>query len=142
VAQWHDAADDVAMVRFRNKTTVEAKLGDTVLGNLTTSYTLGTVATAMIKVIGDGTKCKLEYYWNDMSTPKFVTGSATRSTGWYEKAGCYGQSWGGDPDGREGGPIDAVEDGPFIVETLGLGHWHSQSPLSSSPWPEPVGLKP
>jgi hypothetical protein len=131
--QWHDAGDDVAMVRYRNKTTVEAKLGDTVLGNLTTSAVLGTIYTAMIKIIGDGTKCKLEYYWQDMATPKFTTGSATRSTGWYGKAGCYAQS---------NSSIDAVEDGPFIVETLGLGHWHSQSPLSSSPWPEPVGLKP
>lgn len=133
VAQWHDAEDDTAMVRYRNKTTVEAKLGDTVLGNLTTSASFGTIYTTMIKIVGDGSKCKLEYYWQDMATPKFTTSSATRSTGWYSKAGCYAQS---------NSSIDAIEDGPFIVETLGIGHWHSKSPKSSSPWPEPLGLKP
>lgn len=133
VAQWHDAEDDTAMVRYRNKTTVEAKLGDTVLGNLTTSAVMGTVYTTMIKIVGDGSKCKLEYYWQDMTTPKFTTSSATRSTGWYGKAGCYAQS---------NSSIDQIDDGPFIIETLGLGHWHSQSPKSSGAWPEPLGLKP
>jgi hypothetical protein len=133
VAQWHDAEDDTAMVRYRNKTTVEAKLGDTVLGNLTTSAQFNVVYTTMIKIVGDGSKCKLEFYWQDMNTPKFTTSSATRSTGWYEKVGCYAQS---------NSSIDQTEDGPFIVESLGIGHWHSKTPKSSSPWPEPAGLKP
>ena len=138
VVQWHDAEDDVAMVRYRNKTTVEAKLGDTVLGNLTTSASFGTIYTSMIKIVegtGDNAgKCRLEYYWQDMTSPKFTTGFAKRSVGWYGKAGAYGQS---------NETIDAVEDGPFIIRTFGLGHWHSQSPKSpNAAWPEPLGLKP
>ncbi len=137
VCQYHDAPDDTAMIRFRNKTTVEAKLGDTVLGNVTTSHVLGQTYTTMIKIVGgtgaDAGKCRLEFYWQDMASPKFTTGYAKRTTGWYGKAGCYAQS---------NSSIDAVEDGPFIIRTLGLGHWHSKSPLSSGPWPEPLGLKP
>lgn len=218
VLQWHDAGDDVAMVRYRNKSTVEAKLGDTILGNLTGSAAMGNIYTAMIKIVGEGgsgassgmvqaatailerlvddqpvaedwtwsgaptvvgqyneqlvimyrdetggynypddissgkvstwlrsfiTKnsggtssgsgCRLEYYWQNMSTPVFTTSKSKRSLGWYGKMGDYAQS---------NSSKDAVEDGPFIVETLGVGHWHSVSPKSSSPWPEPLGLKP
>jgi hypothetical protein len=133
VAQYHDAPDDTAMIRYRNKSTVEAKLGDTVLGNVTESAQLGTIYTTMIKIVGDGSGCRLEFYWQDMNTPKFTTSKTKRSLGWYGKAGDYAQS---------NSSIDSVENGPFIVRTLGIGHWHSVSPKSSSPWPEPLGLKP
>jgi hypothetical protein len=133
VCQYHDQPDDTAMIRYRNNSTVEAKLGDTVLGNVTESAQLGTIYTTMIKIVGDGSGCRLEFYWQDMTTPKFTTSKVRRSVGWYGKAGNYAQS---------NSSIDAVEDGPFIVRTLGIGHWHSRTPLSSSPWPEPLGLKP
>jgi hypothetical protein len=137
VVQYHDAEDDTAMIRYRNRTTVEAKLGDEVLGNLTTSAALDTVYTAMIEIEpgtgGNSGKCRLHYYWQDMSDPVFTTGYDDRSAGWYGKAGNYAQS---------NTEFDAVEKGPFIVETLGIGHWHSKSPKSASAWPEPRGLKP
>lgn len=132
--QYHDAEDDVAMVRMRNKTTVEAKLGDTVLGNLTTSLALGTDYTWMIAIEGDGSKSRLKYYWNDMATPKFTTGWATRSEGWYGKCGAYGQSWSGTGLRKDKGPTES-DARLFVVELSGVGSWHPGDP-------EPLGLKP
>lgn len=134
LVQYHDADDDTSQVRLVN-TSVIAKLGDTqVVGTLKTGFQLGTVYTAMIEIQSDGNgKSRLRWYWDDMTTPKLTSAYAARSTGWYGKGGSYAQS---------NDLIDNVEDGPFIVETLGLGHWHSVSPGSSSPWAEPLGLKP
>jgi Alginate lyase/Domain of unknown function (DUF5047)/Glycosyl hydrolases family 16 len=87
VLQSHDSSDDTSMIRFRSQSTVEAKLGDTVVGNLTTSYTLGTWYIAKIQ-IKDGT---IGWYWNDMATPVF-TRAFPGSAGQYFKSGCYIQS--------------------------------------------------
>lgn len=123
LAQCHDASDDTAMIYMPNKTSVTGKLGDTVVGTLTSSLAFGTDYYAMIKVIGDGSKCKLEYYWGttfaDMSTPKLTTANATRSTTWYMKAGNYGQS-------NEN--TDNVSDGPFIVEMSKCVFWETGMP--------------
>jgi hypothetical protein len=100
VAQLHDPDDDIAMVRFRNKTTVEAKLGDTVLGNLTTSYSLGTRYQALIRTTGrGGGKYDCEWAWSQGATPLPTSGPGyfkqsgiSASTKFYQKAGDYGQS--------------------------------------------------
>jgi hypothetical protein len=100
VAQLHDPDDDIAMVRFRNKTTVEAKLGDTVLGNLTTSYSLGTRYQALIRTTGKGGgKYDCELAWSQGTTPLPTSGPGyfkksgiSASTLFYQKAGDYGQS--------------------------------------------------
>jgi hypothetical protein len=100
VAQLHDPDDDIAMVRFRNKTTVEAKLGDTVLGNLTTSYALGTRYQALIRTTGKGGgKYDCEWAWAQGAEPLPTSGPGffkrsdiSASTLFYQKAGDYGQS--------------------------------------------------
>jgi hypothetical protein len=100
VAQLHDPDDDIAMVRFRTKTTVEAKLGDTVLGNLTTSYSLGTRYQALIRTTGrGGGKYDCEWAWSQGATPLPTSGPGyfkqsgiSASAKFYQKAGDYGQS--------------------------------------------------
>lgn len=121
VGQSHDAADDTAMIYFNNKTTVYAKLGNTVVGTLTNSFAFGARHQYKLRIVGDGSKCYVEYYWDDMTTPKFTTASATRSTGWYLKGGCYCQS---------NTTYDVVSDGPFIVRFWKLTSWHTGYPTA------------
>ena len=123
LAQSHDADDDTSMIYMNDKKTVQAKLGDTVVGTLESNFVFGTDYYYMIEIIGDGSKCKLNYYWatspSGLATPKFTTANATRSTTWYLKAGDYAQS---------NKDTDSVSDGPFIVELSKFFMWETGMP--------------
>ena len=92
LAQSHDGDDDTSMIYMNSKTEVQAKLGDTVVGTLTSSFVMGQDYEFMIKVVGNGSASRVEWYWQDLTTPKFTSSTTGRSNGWYFKAGNYGQS--------------------------------------------------
>ncbi|HEY9417641.1 MAG TPA: polysaccharide lyase family 7 protein [Pseudonocardia sp.] len=125
--QAHDQDDDVAMVYMSSKTTVQAKLGDTVVGTLTSSFAFNTDYVYKIEVVGNGSTSVVKWFWGttdaDLVTPAFTSSSASRSSGWYFKAGCYGQS---------NSSTDNTSDGPFIVEL-------SKLECSGPGYPTPVG---
>jgi len=122
--QSHDASDDTAMIYMNSKTVVQAKLGDTVMGTLTSSFVFGTDYYMKITIVGDGSKSVVKWYWGttpaDMTTPKFTSSSATRSTTWYLKGGNYAQS---------NTTYDSLSDGPFIVEMTKFVLWETGMPL-------------
>lgn len=132
VAQLHDPDNDIAMVRFRNKTTVEAKLGDTVLGSLTTSYSLGTRYQALIRTTGKGGgKYDCEWAWAQGATPLPTSGPGyfkrsgiSASTLFYQKAGDYGQSrvhgYTNKTPASSQGDEDAAKSPLFIVDLTKL----------------------
>lgn len=123
--QAHDQDDDVAMVYMSSKTTVQAKLGDTVVGTLTSGLTFGTDYVMMIKVVGSGSTSVVSWYWGttdaDLVTPAFSSSAAARSDNWYFKAGTYSQS---------NSSTDNVSDGPFITEPTKIECWHTGYPAA------------
>lgn len=113
--QLHNADDDVAMIRWDSKTTINARFGDTdVVGTLTSSYVLGTFVKLKLAVVG-GT---LHYFFGDMDEPMFS--ESLSGSGMYFKTGAYGQS-------SVFAGTDDVEDGPFIVKIKAgsLRCWHT-----------------
>lgn len=128
VNQCHDAADDTVMIRFRDKDRVEAKLGDEVLGNLTTNYVLGQRIQCMIKITGKGSNNDVEWFWSQGNNPLptgpgpgyFKRVNANLGPGQYFKSFNYGQARLSGFGGAETG------DPPlFVVEMDKLIMWHT-----------------
>ena len=135
LAQGHDASDDTIMIRMRNKTTVEAKLGDEILGNLTTSLVFGTDYDMMIKVTEQsGGKNRVEWFWGpagNLGSAKFTRNDAGLGSGQYFKSLNYGQSR---VVGFGEGALEDPDDAPlFITEMSKLVFWRTG-------YPEPLGL--
>lgn len=135
LCQVHDSSDDTVMIRMESKTQVVAKFGDTIVGVLTNSFAFDTDYDFGIEVVNG----QIRWYWGAAGSPGVFTtpvfthnGFSGVSTGQYFKAGCYAQSWGGEPDSR-GEPTDDVEDGPFVVEMSAFQIWHTG-------YPEPIGF--
>lgn len=123
--QFHDADDDTATIRIEGGSAY-ATLGDSKVATLG-SFSLNTDYYYMLRVEGDGSKSVIKYYWGTteaaLSTPAYTSSSVGRSSGWYCKAGNYGQS---------NSSIDSVSNGPFIVEM-------SKLECSRTGYPTPVG---
>lgn len=115
IGQIHGGSDDFSMLRLDSRTTVNARFGDTgIIGTLTSSLQFGVDYEWMIEVDG----LRLNYYWIDMDEPA-VSRSVSPASGMYFKSGAYAQS---------NSSIDAVEDGPFIIEMSDLEIWHTGRP--------------
>ncbi len=122
LCQVHDADDDTVMIRLESKTRLVAKFGDTIVGDLTTSFAFDTDYDYGIRVV-DG---QIRWYFgpagHGFTTPLFThNGFVGVSTPQYFKAGCYAQS---------NTSYDALTDGPFIVEMSRLQCWHTGYPAA------------
>jgi len=125
LAQMHDSSDDTVMIYVNDQTHVICKVRGTTVATLDSSYTLGTLKDWKIELV-DGT---LNIYWDDLDTPAYTNSTAFSSTsaGQYFKTGSYMQWNTSNGDGTLG-----------KVRLVNLEHWHSKTPLSSSPWPTPA----
>lgn len=128
VGQCHDAADDTVMIRFSSKTTVQAKLGDEVLGSLTTNYVLGQRSQGMIKITGTGSNNNVEWMWSQGNNPLpssgpgyFKRNNAGLGPGQYFKSLDYGQA----RLSGFGGAEDPATSPLFVVEMTKLIIWHT-----------------
>lgn len=81
--QIHDSSDDVIMIRLEGSHLFVESGGDNI-GDLDTSYTLGTVFT--VKIIAQ--QSTISVYYNDI--PKVTFNK--NGSGYYFKAGCYTQT--------------------------------------------------
>lgn len=91
IAQIHDSADDVATIRVEG-TNVVSTYGDSGRpGTLATGLQMGSVHQWMLKTVRSGSSTIIQYFWDDMTTPK-ATQSYSGGSGCYFKAGNYQQS--------------------------------------------------
>ena len=124
IAQVHDGNDDRAMIYRRNATTVQAKIGNTIVATLDSGDSLTHFDDWMIEIV-DGV---INFYWGDLTTPKYSQAAFTsNASGFYFKAGSYMQWNLSNGDATIG-----------KVRLVNLEHWHSKTPKSSSPWPQPA----
>lgn len=124
LAQMHNADDDTAMVYINNSTQVLAKVNGTSIGTLGSHTVGGPVHDWMIEIV-DGT---INFYWDDLTTVKLSSDAFKGVTaGQYFKAGDYMQ-WN-------------LTNGDATISRVRLAaleHWHSQTPKSATPWPQPA----
>jgi hypothetical protein len=115
IAQVHDASDDTAMIYRRNATTVQAKIGNSVVATLDSGAALTEFDDWMIEIV-DGT---INFYWNNMSTPAH-SAHFPYTTTQYFKSGAYMQWNLSNGDATIG-----------KVRLVNLEHWHTG-------WPQPA----
>jgi hypothetical protein len=115
IAQVHDASDDTAMIYRRNATTVQAKIGDSVVATLDSGDSLTHFDDWMIEIV-NGT---INFYWNNMSTPAH-SAHFPPTGAQYFKAGAYMQWNLSNGDSTIG-----------KVRLVNLEHWHTG-------WPQPA----
>lgn len=117
IAQIHDSADDVATIRVEG-TNVVATYGDSGRpGTLATGLTLGSVHEWMLETVRSGSTTTINYYWDDMTTPK-ATQDYSGAAGNYFKAGNYHQSTTSDDNQGE----------QFVLDQYDLEMWHTGYP--------------
>ncbi len=92
IAQIHTPDDDLCMILVDQGTNVESTYGDTGRpGRLTSSLVLGQVYEWMIELVREDSQTVINYYWQDMTTPK-ATQPYSGGDGLYAKWGNYQQS--------------------------------------------------
>lgn len=124
VAQTHDGSDDTAQLRIEGNDIVCTINGSTV-HTVTNGFTSFTQDYAWgIGVHGTGSASSISFYWNTgtaLGSPIYTSGSTGRSSGWYFKAGAYGQS-----NESTASNVNI----PFIVELSRLAIAHTGYPPS------------
>jgi hypothetical protein len=117
LAQTHDADDDTGMIYVNSKTQVIVKHRGENIGTLTNDFKFGVDYDYGFELVNG----QMKYFWGNFTTPRFTR--SVSGSGWYFKAGAYGQS---------NSSTDKTSDGPFIVEMSRCMAWHSG-------YPNPVG---
>ena len=114
LAQIHDSSDDVATIRMEG-TTVVATYGDSGRpGTLATGVADGSVHQWMLKTVRVGSTTVIQYFWDDMTTPK-ATQNYGGGSGNYFKAGVYHQSTTSYDD----------KGATFVADFYDMEMWHS-----------------
>jgi hypothetical protein len=123
IAQYHDASDDTVMIHVHDAQ-VRVKIRGTIAATLEASWN-HQPKDWKLEVTGGG---KVNVYWGDLTTPAYTTSTFVGNTaGWYGKSGDYMQ-WN-----------TSNGDATICQVTLeNLEHWHSKTPKSSTPWPQPA----
>lgn len=123
LAQYHDADDDTAMIHVHDGL-VRAKIRGAYVHTLEASWNHA-AKDWMLEVTGGGV---VNFYWGDLTTPAYSDSTFVGATaGWYGKAGDYMQ-W-----NLSNGDATICR-----VKLTNLEHWHSVSPKSPGPWPQPA----
>jgi hypothetical protein len=121
IAQIHDGSDDVGTIRVEG-TNVVATYGDSGRpGTLKTGLALGTEYQWMLKTIRSGSSTIIQYFWDDMTTPK-ATQSYSGGSGNYFKFGAYGQASTEHDDAGES----------FVVDLFDAEVWHTGYPTPTA----------
>jgi hypothetical protein len=123
IAQYHDASDDTVMIHVHDAQ-VRVKIRGTIAATLEAAWD-HQPKDWKLEVTGGG---KVNVYWGDLTTPAYTTSTFVGNTaGWYGKSGDYMQ-WN-----------TSNGDATICQVTLeNLEHWHSKTPKSSTPWPQPA----